>query len=330
LNIQNELRTYFQGEGFISDTFPHKKLRKKLRSVLGPKRHDQQMDISEAISKGIATSQELYELMTGPLEAHLLMSFQLEHMVSNYSEIYRLMTPEIVDGCEIIELGCYTGSFSRWLASKHPEISVVGIDRVSWLPKCNKSEDPINLKLINCGYEEASSLVPSCNVLFGSFPIDFKDRVDEDLDIRWKNSGCEPSTLTSGVLQCLKEGLFPHHPAFHTEVTRDFFKDWLSGDNNGYVEEAFTYFDWWAQASTSAATLVVSLRIPDIFHLCAVLNGAAKCGWFFDLRKSCEVTVGDEVYPLLVFSRGSVEEDEVCGAALCEWWNNTHASQSID
>lgn len=65
-------------------------------------------------------------------------------------------------------------------------------------------------------------------------------------------------------------------------------------------------------------------------HLCAVLNGATKCDWYFDLRKSCEVTEGYSVFPVLVFSRSSVEEEDLAGGALCEWWNKTHASQSIN
>lgn len=287
--------------------------------MLGPKRHDQQMDTSDALSDGLATNQELYELMTGPLEANLLMSFQLEHMVSNYSEIYRLMFPDLVEGCEVIELGCYTGTFSRWLARKHPEINVVGIDRVSWLPKCNKPDDPENMGLVCCDYGDAESSVSKGDVLIGDFPIDFTistgafDLYSWDLD--------EPEELADQVLRCLQEGKSCGVQE-DVQSTIDFYSDWKSAGNVKTTEEAASYFRWWSQIANPNACLVVALRVAHFFHLCSIIQGAGNATWAVDFDKSCAISTKAETIRVLYFRQSESGTLGVTGEDVCRWWTS--------
>ena len=275
-----------------------------MRSVLGPKRFNQLMDTMNDLCEGLAPKQNLYELMNGPLEANLLMSFQLAHMVSNYDEIYRLMAPEVVEGCTVIELGCYSGTYSRWLARKHPEINVVGIDRVSWLPECNKPDDPENMGLVCCDYEDAESTASKGDVLFGSFPIDFS-WLEMDLD-SWMVFDFageligEREELADQALRCLQVDKFCDEPE-RSQRTNSRFTAWESAGNVKATEDAARYFRCWSQIANPNSSLVVALRVAHIFHLCSILQGSASASWAVDFEKSCAISTEEETFRVLYF-----------------------------
>lgn len=109
----------------------------------------------------------------------------------------------------------------------------------------------------------------------------------------------------------------------YLQSTIDFYSDWKSAGNVDATEEAASYFHCWSQIANANAALVVVLRIPHIFHLCSIIQGAANALWAVDFERSCAIFAEGETYRLLYFRQSESGTLGVAGEDVCRWWTSS-------
>ena len=256
------LRRHFSDEGFAF--VKPELLHRKLVRAMGAERRELQMDISDESAMGLRPREDLYETVRSVEEANLLMSFQAKPMLDAYTALAgRILDSELTVG-RIIEVGCWTGSFCRWL-SRRCQADIVGIDRASVTGASGRSEDPTNLQLVQGDYASAAGTISPAEMLIGAFPLD-----TEMFDDRWPLG--------------LKE-------LSESPVLRRY---------EGEFSAAFK--SWYELCLTDAAVHLV-LRLPNADSVAGTVAAAANAGFKVLLSDSEKVTSGPERFPLLTFRK---------------------------
>lgn len=66
-------------------------------------------------------------------EANLLRSIDPDVTVETSYPLYRMSLPLLKPGVRVLELACWTGGLSSFIAANHPECRVMGVNRVERL-----------------------------------------------------------------------------------------------------------------------------------------------------------------------------------------------------
>jgi SAM-dependent methyltransferase len=126
--LKQGIRTFMASEGFVFDTAP-KKVEKKLAGRMGKERYRRYCEVADQMRAGEARIGELYRCVDNMDEAHLLFSHQADVSADIYTAVATALLQLRPAPRSILDCGCGTGVFTRWLAETLAGVSVIGADR---------------------------------------------------------------------------------------------------------------------------------------------------------------------------------------------------------
>ena len=270
---------------------------KRLKRLMGKNRYEKYLDTTDHVHAGLLPIKHTYDCMNSLEEANCLISHQAEIFVNVSFAVYLKIKDRLIPGLQVGDLGCYTGIFVKWLASKYEDSRFLGFDLSKKHINFSKQSNSLpNLNFTVWDYSKTGSyLAQPCDILLSVFGIDF-DPASSD---NW-------SLDSSNLRDC---------PAYIEKC-----------------KEAYGYFNSWKEAIKPEGILVAVLRIPSVNHLISCVDAASKAGWKFDLNSSMRVTSDEESFPLMVFHVSGSEENSFSQESLLDWWeyNYPSSSKSVD
>jgi SAM-dependent methyltransferase len=126
--LKQSIRGLMADEGFLFDT-PPKKVEKKLAVRMGAERYRNFCDVADAMRAGEVGISDLYRCVDILSDAHLLFSHQADVSADVYAAIGAALLQLQPAPSSILDCGCGTGVFTRWLAQTFEDACVVGADR---------------------------------------------------------------------------------------------------------------------------------------------------------------------------------------------------------
>jgi len=126
--LKQGIRAFMASEGFVFDTAP-KKVEKKLAGRMGKKRYHRYCEVADQMRAGEVGIGELYRCVDNMDEAHLLFSHQADVSADIYTAIAAALLQLQPAPRSILDCGCGTGVFTRWLAETLEGVRVIGADR---------------------------------------------------------------------------------------------------------------------------------------------------------------------------------------------------------
>ena len=216
-------------------------------------------------------------------EANLLMSLQGRVAVEvNVHLADHCLRHAARDG-RVLDVGCWSGGLSTFLAAERPDLNVVGADRLHHLVTSTSARHALpNLSFVTWDY--------------GAGPLPGRRRFDQIL-----------CGMGIDFNQCL-----PRYYSLDASNGRDCQGHAVSR------AEVLPHFRHWRAAAKRGARLLLVLRIPCFAHGLAIVDAASDAGWSLRLTESGWLEVADERFPALSFHAGParrVEEEN-----LLAWW----------
>jgi SAM-dependent methyltransferase len=145
-NLEENMQSVFTTYG-LRFQLTDDEVRTILRGQLGEDRYQRYEELRELVKSGQRTQRDLYELMETPDEANTLVSLEAHrhHKVALHlyrktcsllkdaswkaaRDLYWKIGPRLRDGSRIGVLGCSTGAFVDWIAQRHQNCHVIGLD----------------------------------------------------------------------------------------------------------------------------------------------------------------------------------------------------------
>ncbi len=287
MHTRKKLARFLERAGYLIGDDPTK-VHVALARLLGKDRYEQHLDRADAMIAGMIPISEVYSGMQSMQEANVLMSFQGHHVLEVNFGLLEHIADHLATAIEVVELGCWTGAISAYVAEMYPGTRFTGVDaQANAIEFARNKWQRSNLHFSVWNYAE-TGIAPAEKVqlLFGVFPLDFRQMEESfRLPSAWSN-----------------------------------FSQWDLFDER--LAEAMPYFRNWRSITYSDARLVLALRIPTVQWLAAVLEAARRAGWEVDLANSLKIKSGDESFPLLQFTAltPGVIAFESSATDLNEWW----------
>jgi hypothetical protein len=255
-------------------------IEERLRKLMGKTRYEAYLDVCDNFHDGFVSVDALYREVESLEEANALMSHQAPATLAVGAALYNASGPYLFSAARVCELGCYTGGFTSWFAKRHPECTIVGIDRqLHLLDIASRSSNLPNRTYRLWDYTNPPIVAGEFDVLLSCFGADLR-QVDcsahQSLDPYNRRSAKGYQETRQGI-----EGILAN----------------------------------WRAAAKTGGRLMASLRIPDIDAYLAVIDSAAAVGWQFSPNDSRKVTAEEEVFPILSFCasepQGFPNEDDI-------------------
>lgn len=225
-NTKYAFRQHLGQIGFLMDQ-PPKVVRQALYRHMGPQRYAHYEQIGRAaLAGGDEGQNRVYDFMQDLREANLLRCMSPDVTLDTSYYLYEKALPVLAPGKRLIELACWTGGLSSFIAENHPDCTVVGVDRARRILELNRAHyRRPNLSFVLWDYrdDKPKELEPADILLCGL----------------GTNHDCPPGTYT------------PHDPL-------------TIRDTAGYQrekQEGCRYFGHWRQAARDGAVLFTVLRI---------------------------------------------------------------------
>jgi hypothetical protein len=136
----------FRNEGYLHDV-PFQYQLRRLKKLVGQTRFEQIQAIQEERSRKLAEGRPnempgdhtLYSLLKTCNEAHVFYSVQLLLSEIANAAAYDATLSSLQPGSVAIDLGCYTGTFARFIAASNPDVMIHGCDALPNLIDIAKS-----------------------------------------------------------------------------------------------------------------------------------------------------------------------------------------------
>lgn len=239
-------------EGYLFDT-PLKKIEKKLAAHMGNERYSRYCDLADEMRAGEVGVAELYRCVDSLTSAHLLFSQQADLSLDIYTAIaaalYELKpAPE-----SMLDCGCGTGVFTRWLSKQLPAAQIIGCDR-----------------------EEHFVRIASERQSAANFQV-------------WNYEGRAPTpTLFEAVIACL--GIdFPHVDYPQLEDGQPWRSSQHYRDRMAYLTPIFRS---WRSCAAEKGILLTILRVPGPDEFLPLIDAATTAGWKLDHDHFERILVG--------------------------------------
>lgn len=256
----------------------------ELRKHMGEARFQQYVKVA-SVRGGDAAQNQVYDFMTDMREANLLRSACPDATLDTSYYLYEKCLRRLTAGKRVIELACWTGGLASFIAERHPDCQVVGVDRAKRVIEVDRAHfDLPNLGFVEWDYRYAK-------------PDDL-----EPADVLLCGMGIN-NNVGFGVHDKCDPGAVRQSPGYQRER-----------------EEGLTYFRNWRQAARPGASLITVLRVMTFMRFVAFIDAAQETGWAPMLEEFTFVQVPSnrEQIPSLLFTAEPSErlsEDE----ALSHW-----------
>jgi SAM-dependent methyltransferase len=282
-DVRKQLADHLVGIGYRFDAAPEE-ISEALRQRMGERRFAEYRAIGSRRSP--QSQEEVYKLIQDIFEGSLMRSFDRAVTLDASVELYQRCLPFLRAGTRVLELGCWTGGLASFIAARHPECGVVGVDAAQKvIDACNAHFKLPNLSFAKWNYRWGKpDDLESADVLLCSFGVVHQAHV-EDSQLP------EPTALRANK------------------------------EYRGQRDYAVGYFAHWRTAAKSQARLFAILRLIVLPRFLAWIDAAQATGWRPALREfwRAELPGRGAVLPGLVFDAavdGEVSEDE-----LLDCWN---------
>ncbi|MBX9583418.1 MAG: class I SAM-dependent methyltransferase [Gemmataceae bacterium] len=299
-NTKYALRQHLSQIGFLVDQ-PPQVVERELARHMGPERYARFQQIrAAALRDGEEGQNRAYDFMQDLREANLLRCLSPDVTLDTSYHLYEKALPLLTPGKRLIELACWTGGLSSFVAHNHPDCTVVGVDRARHIVELNR----VHYRLPNLGFvpwdyrtDKPGGLEPADVLLCGL----------------GTNNDCPPGTYS------------PRDPL----TVRD------SAGYRREKEEGSRYFAHWRQAARDGAVLLTVLRVFTFARFLAFIDAAQEAGWspLFEHLQLVQCPGNKESIPSLrLAARPSqpVSEDVALSHWASTWMRNQHVAFSGD
>jgi len=242
-NTKYAFRQHLSRIGFLMDQPPQLVMQELVRHM-GPQRYAQYQQIGAAAHKDEDGQNRIYDFMQDLREANLLRCLSPDVTLDTSYYLYEKALPHLTPGKRVVELACWTGGLSSFIAENHPDCAVVGVDRARRIVELNRlhySLPNLDFMLWDYRHGKPNDLEPADLLLCGL----------------GTNNDCPPGSYT---------GLDPLAVRAANGYRRE-------------KEEASRYFRNWRQAAKEGAILLTVLRVGTFPRFLAFMDAAQEAGW---------------------------------------------------
>jgi hypothetical protein len=283
-NTKYAFRQHLGRIGFLMDQPPQLVMQEFVRH-LGPQRYAQYQQINAAAHNGEEGQNRIYDFMQDLREANLLRCLSPDVTLDTSYYLYEKVLPHLTCGKRVVELPCWTGGLSSFIAENHPDCAVTGVDRarrIVELDRLHYGLPNLDFMLWDYRHGKPNDLEPADLLLCGL----------------GTNNDCPPGAYT----------------ALDPLTVR------ASGGYQREKQEASRYFTHWRQAAKDEAILLTVLRVFTFPRFLAFMDAAHEAGWTPLVEQFAFVPCpsNKEAIPSLVFAaRPSEPMNE--DVALSNW-----------
>lgn len=267
-NTKYAFRQHLDGIGFVMDQ-PLPVVRQEFVRRMGPLRFAQYQQIIAAAREGEDQQNRIYDFVQDLHEANLLRCLSPDVALDTSYYLYEKILPHLTPGKRVIELGCWTGGLSSFIAENHPDCTATGVDR-------------------------ARRIVELDRLHYGLPNLDF---------VLWdyrhgKPNGLEPADLLVCGLGTNNDCVQGIYSTCNPLKVRD---------SDGYQREKYEvlrYFRNWRRAAKNDAFLFTVLRVSTFPRFLAFMDAAQESDWapLIEQFKFVPCPSNKEAIPSLVFA----------------------------
>ena len=240
-DVKNEFARHLAGIGCEFGT-PRAHVREKLRLRMGEERYAHFDAVARAV-RSPAQQQELYTLFEDLVEGNLLRSLDPDATFDASFHLYRRSVPLLTPGVRVVELGCWTGGLASFIAARHPQCEVIGVDA-------------------------ARKVISACNAFYRLPNLRFQP---------WNYRRPKPEDLEpADVLLC---SLGVTHEVSDTDELPDPAEVRRSRPYQAERDHAAVFFSTWRRASKDGGVLLTALRLQLFIRFLAWVDAAGGAGW---------------------------------------------------
>lgn len=263
MTSQNDYRKHLNEQGWLFGQTDCQ-LRDRLRRLMGSERYFQFESAAARYRDGETGIEPLYESVMTVEEANVFMSGQAEVALAVGRDLAARCICQAPQEARVLDLGCWSGSLTTFMAGHRPDVRVVGVDRVGHLVEAATAQYG---HLRNARFEQWDYRAGPLrgrrkfDVIVGGCAIDFCPLLPRHYDLPVRESQGHATSLG----------------------------------------EAVPYFRNWRRAARDDAYLAVALRVDCFPHAVAIIDAATDAGWAISLKESDWIEVGDERLPAFTF-----------------------------
>lgn len=267
-NTKYAFRQHLSRIGFLMDQ-PAQLVMQEFVRHMGPQRYSQYQQIMGAAHQGEEGQNRLYDFMQDLREANLLRCLSPDVTLDTSYYLYEKVLPLVTPGKRVIELACWTGGLSSFIAENHPDCTVTGVDRAKRIVELNRlhySLANLDFQVWDYRHGKPMELEPADLLLCGL----------------GTNNDCPPGAYTALDPLTIRA-------------------------SDGYrreKQEASRYFLNWRQTAKDGAILLTVLRVFTFPRFLSFLDAAQEAGWTALLDRYAFVACpsNKESIPSLVFA----------------------------
>lgn len=262
---------------------PHDAILNKLRQRMGEARFKEIFDGKSGHSA--QAHEEFYTKFNDLIEANLMRSLDPGATFESSFNLYQRAAARMIPGARVIELGCWTGGLASFVASRHPQCSVTGVD--------------LSQKIV----DEANRFYKLPNLKFQ----------------RWNYRWAKPQELEPADLLLCSLGVVHHLPDNTALPDPDAVR--RSQEYKKQLEHACGYFSVWRSAAKPGALLYAVLRLRLFPRFLAWIDAAQEAGWTPLLHRLWHVDLPAEksALPGMVFQAQT--SDPLPEQAVLDQWS---------
>jgi len=284
--LKHSIRSFMASEGYLFDT-PLKKIESKLAAHMGKEGYDHYCDVADQMRAGEVGIAELYRCVHSLAPAHLLFSHQANLSVDVYAAMAAALSELNPAPESILDCGCGTGVFTRWLAEQFPDAQVTGCDREEhFVRMASEQQSTANFNVWN--YEANPPATYSFAALVSCLGVDFPhiDYPDLENGSPWRSS------------EHYRERI-----AYLTPIFRA-----------------------WRSCAVDKGILLTILRVPGPEEFLPLIDAATMAGWQFDPNRFERVFLGGgERMPFCRFT--AAEPNMISEMEILVCWQKADGSQ---
>ncbi len=245
---------------------PRDVVKEKFRRLLGVERFAEFERIKDARRDGEGHDQ-MYDFVRDTVEANLLRSLDGDVTVDTSYHLYHLCRQLFVPGKRVLELGCWTGGLTSFVAAQYPQCHVAGVDRVAKVIESSRATH----KLPNLEFHV------------------------------WDYRHTKPAEVRKADVLLCGLGMYNQPDGGYDE--RDPSPVRRSPGYRRQKEHAAVYFRNWRSAARDGAFLCFIHRLASFGRFVAFIDAAQEAGWqaLLDRWSTIAIPSAKEVIPTLVF-----------------------------
>lgn len=251
-----DLATFTQEEGFHLE-FGWHDVEDALRSLMSQKRYAAFRRAMSAYNREAGPVSDAYACMRGRAEIHTLFSAFRKNANTSLNWCISRMLPFLTaGGVSVADMGCLTGTSTRYLGNRFPEVQFTGIEREKIFLSDASVGAPANCSFINKDYALLCSEGPY-DLLFSVCGFDHPPSGSGKWSQIWTNHPSENSYALN-----LRDGFL-------------------------------SSFMGWSRVAKPGAMAICIFRIPNAAILWSYVDAVTQAGWSIDISSIERVRTGD-------------------------------------